>query len=405
MTKTMKYDDTIRASYLGYVTQAIINNFAPLLFLIFRNALGIPMEKITILITVNFVVQFIVDLWAIKYIDRIGYRLSIVTAHIFAGIGLLGLAVFPSIFTNKFGGLLAAVVLYAVGGGLIEVLISPIVEACPTDNKSSSMSLLHSFYCWGMVFVIIASTLFLRAFGEGSWKVLAVVWAIFPLANAFYFAKVPIALLTAAGESTPLRSLFSLKTFWLFVVLMISAGAAEQAMIQWASAFAESGLQISKTVGDLLGPCMFAVLMGISRVFYAKFSERIDLLKFIIGSGVLCIFSYLLVVFSTYPLLSLIGCALCGLSVGILWPGIISLAAGKFPKGGTAVFAILALAGDIGCAAGPTIVGTVSSMYQDNLKYGFIAAIVFPVLLVFGTGLYQWKLKNQRMIMETREHI
>lgn len=389
---TENYQHTIRASYLGYVTQAIVNNFAPLLFLIFRQSLGIPIEKITLLITANFVIQFIVDLLAIKFVDRIGYRISVVAAHIFSGIGLLGLGVFPFLLADKFLGLLLAVFCYAIGGGLIEVLISPIVEACPTDNKSSSMSLLHSFYCWGMVAVIIISTLFLQVFGEGSWGVLAGLWALIPLSNALYFSKVPIASLTESHEQTPLKSLFYMKTFWLFVLLMISAGSAEQAMIQWASAFAESGLAISKTVGDLLGPCMFAILMGVSRVFYARFSEKIDLLKFIIASGCLCVLSYLLVIFSPLPLLSLVGCALCGLSVGILWPGVISLAAGKFPRGGTAIFAILALAGDIGCAVGPTIVGSVSSLFDDNLRYGFMAAIVFPLILVICTIIYKWQI-------------
>lgn len=389
--KQFTYQDTLRASYLGYVTQAIINNFAPLLFLIFQDEFNIPLEQITLLITVNFLTQLIVDMLAINFVDRLGYKLCIVAAHVFAAIGLLGLAVFPLLTEHKFLALLAAVMIYAIGGGLIEVLISPIVEAAPTENKASSMSLLHSFYCWGMVMVVIFSTLFLHLFGVQSWLILAGIWAVFALGNACYYALVPIASLSQEGESMTVKGLFSMKTFWLFIVLMISAGASEQAMAQWSSAFAESGLGISKTMGDLLGPTMFAILMGLARVFYAKYSERIDLLSFITGSGLLCIASYLLVVFAPTPALSLVGSAICGLSVGILWPGVFSIAAQSIPKGGTALFAILALAGDVGCAVGPSIVGGVAGLFNENLKYGFIAALIFPLLLVAFSFVYRYR--------------
>lgn len=378
----LKHNHTIYASYIGYITQAIVNNFAPLLFIIFDDKYNLPLEKITLLITVNFSVQLTVDLLSTKFVDKIGYRKSIIAAHIFSAAGLAGLSIFPNIFADPYSGILLAVIIYAVGGGIIEVLISPIVEACPTENKASVMSLLHSFYCWGSLGVVFLSTIFMYLFGKDSWDALALIWAMVPALNAVYFSQVPIAHLTEDGEAIPVRKLFTMKIFWIFVIMMITAGASELAMSQWASSFAESGLKISKTAGDIAGPCFFSVLMGCARVFYAKFSEKIKLLDFITGSAVLCVISYLLAALSPVPALSFIGCGLCGLSVGIMWPGVFSIASAKYPKGGTAMFALLALAGDLGCSSGPTLVGFVSGAFDDNLKAGFTAAIVFPVMLI-----------------------
>lgn len=374
---------TIYASYGGYITQAIVNNLAPLLFLIFRDRFGIPLEQITLLVTFNFLVQLIVDLVSAKFVDKIGWRKCLVAAHIFASAGLVGMALLPSVLP-PFAGLLISVTIYAVGGGLTEVLISPVVEACPTDNKAGVMSLLHSFYCWGTVAVILLSTLFLHVFGKGSWQLLTLLWAIFPLLIAAYFTQVPLYTLEEHGESFSIRKLCSMRIFWLFVLLMFAAGASEQAMSQWASAFAESGLGISKTAGDLLGPCVFSVLMGSARAFYGKNSEKVNLNTFLIGSGALCVCAYLLASLSASPVISLIGCGICGLSVGILWPGVYSLAAAQIPRGGTAMFALLALAGDLGCSGGPTLVGFVSSAFDGELKKGLLFAIVFPVIMIIG---------------------
>lgn len=383
------YRHTIYASYIGYITQAIVNNLAPLLFLIFRDEFSLPLSKITFIVTLNFGIQLTVDFLAAKFVDKIGYRICVVSAHVFAAVGLVGMAVFPMIFPDAYAGLLVAVVCYAIGGGLIEVLISPIVEACPTDNKASVMSLLHSFYCWGTVAVVALSTVYLFAFGKENWRILAILWALVPLFNMLYFSQVPLATLTEENEGMTIGELLKSKLFWLFFVLMIMAGASEQAMSQWASAFAESGLKVSKTVGDLAGPCFFSILMGSSRAFYAKFGEKIDLLKFIMGSALLCIFSYLLAVFSPYPVFGLLGCGLCGLSVGIFWPGTFSLAAAKMPKGGTAMFALMALAGDVGCGGGPTVVGFVAEHFSDNLKCGLLAAILFPIVLLICGSIYK----------------
>ena len=370
------------ASYLGYITQAVVNNLAPLLFLIFQEVYRIPLEQITLLVTVNFCVQLSVDMLSTRFVDKIGYRPCIVAAHFFAAAGLAGLGVFPRLLPDPFAGLLAAVFLYAIGGGLIEVLISPIVEACPTENKASVMSLLHSFYCWGSVGVILLSTLFLGAFGKGAWTVLALLWALLPLFNAFWFWRVPIARLTEEGGALPLSKLFSQKLFWIFAALMVAAGACELSMSQWASAFAESGLGVSKTVGDLAGPCFFAVLMGCARVIYAKVGHKLNLLNAQWMCGLLCVVAYLMTALSPIPVLALLGCGLCGFSVGILWPGTFSVAARYLPKGGTAMFALLALFGDLGCTGGPTLVGFVSGIFGGELKMGLLAAVVFPMLLI-----------------------
>lgn len=377
-----KYRHTLYASYIGYVTQAIVNNLAPLLFVTFQREFHISIAQIGFLVTYNFAIQIIVDFISARYVEKIGYKPCIVAAHLFAFLGLVSLGIFPYRFPSPYIGLLAAITLYAIGGGLIEVLISPIVEALPSDGKSALMSLLHSFYCWGHVLVVLLSTLFFTLAGTGSWRYLVYFWALVPLFNAFFFWKAPVKTLADEEPAIPLRELFSMKLFWLFFLLMICSGASEQAMSQWASYFAESGLQVSKTMGDIMGPCTFAVLMGISRSFYGAFGERIDLKRFICLSSILCIFSYLLAVLSPIPLLSLLGCALCGLSVGIMWPGVFSLSAHRCPQGGTSMFAFLALAGDIGCSGGPSLVGVVSGLFSGSIRAGLLAAVVFPVILL-----------------------
>ncbi len=381
------YRHTLFASYTGYITQAIVNNLAPLLFFTFQTQYGFSLEQIGFLVTFNFGMQMLIDFLSAKFVDRIGYRPCIVAAHIFSFLGLLGLGILPNLLPNAYIGIILSIVVYAVGGGLIEVLISPIVEALPTEEKSSAMSLLHSFYCWGHVGVVILSTIFFTIFGVENWPILACIWSLVPLANAFAFAVVPIRHFNEESENIPIRRLFTMKLFWLLILLMLCSGASEQAMSQWASIFAESGLNVNKTMGDLLGPCMFAILMGLSRTWYGTFGAKVDLKSFIMGSSILCVGGYLLAVFAPHPLLSLAGCALCGLSVGIMWPGIFSIGAQTCPQGGTAMFALFALAGDIGCASGPSVVGSVADMADGALKNGLLAAIVFPLILFCGVGI------------------
>lgn len=386
--KLNSYNHTISACFIGYVVQAIIVNFAPLLFLTFQNSYGIPLSQITMLVTVNFGVQLLVDLLSAGFVDKIGYRVSMLLAHLTSAGGLLLLAFLPDALPDPFLGLLIAVIVYAIGGGLLEVLVSPVMESCPTDNKEKAMSLLHSFYSWGQVGVVLLSTIYFSLFGTANWKILAVLWAAIPVFNFFVFLRVPIAPLIQEGErGLRLRELFSRRIFWLFFLMMLCAGASEQAVSQWASTFAEQSLGVSKTVGDLAGPMAFAVCMGIARSFYGKYGSRINLDRFMINSAALCVLSYLLLSLVPVPALSLLSCSLCGLSVGIMWPGTLSKAAATLRGGGTAMFALLALAGDLGCSGGPTLAGMVSASAGDDLRVGILAAVVFPVLLLLGLCL------------------
>ena len=391
-----QYNKTIAACFTGYIVQAIVNNFTPLLFLFFQRSYQIPLSQITLLVTFNFGIQLLVDLLSVGFVDRIGYRASMVIAHVLSAAGLISLTILPEILPAPFAGILISVMIYAIGGGLLEVLVSPVVEACPSDNKEKAMSMLHSFYCWGHAGVVLITTLFFHAVGIENWKILACIWAIVPIGNAAAFTRVPMAALMEEGESgLQLRELFRLKLFWILLMMMICAGASEQAVSQWASTFAEKGLGISKTAGDLAGPLAFAVLMGTSRLFYGKYGDRIHLERFMVYSSCLCILSYLGIALLPIPQLSLIACAVSGLSVGIMWPGTFSKASAALPKGGTAMFALLALGGDIGCSGGPTLVGMVSGALGDNLKMGVLAGIIFPVLLLTGIILCR-KAKGER---------
>lgn len=380
-----KYQKTIYACFLGYIVQAVVNNFVPLLFLTFQSTYNIPLSKITMLITFNFGLQLLVDLVSVTFVDRIGYRVSMVLAHAMAALGLALLPVLPDLLPDPFAGILIAVTIYAIGGGLLEVLVSPVVEACPTDNKETAMSLLHSFYCWGHVGVVLLSTLFFTVFGIENWKILAFVWALLPLCNGILFTKVPMGSLMKEGEKgLTIGELAKMKIFWVFLLMMLCAGASEQAVSQWASTFAEKGLGVSKTVGDLAGPMAFAILMGTARAFYGKYGEKLNLERFMAGSSILCVISYLCIALVPSPLFGLIGCGICGLSVGIMWPGTFSRASASIQRGGTALFALMALAGDLGCSGGPTLVGMVSSAFGDDLKKGILAAVCFPLLLLAG---------------------
>lgn len=384
MAQTRKYTRTLVACYLGFVTQSIAANFAPLLFLTFQSSYGISLDKIALIPVVFYLTQLLIDLGATKFADKIGYRVCVVASQVVSVAGLVMLAVLPELLPVPFLGLLIAVVFYAVGSGLVEVLVSPIVEACPFENKDGAMSLLHSFYCWGAVGVILGSTLFFAVFGTEHWQILTLIWALVPLVNVFQFLTCPIERLVEDGEGLPPRKLLRLPLMWLMILLMVCAGASEATMAQWASAFTESALGVSKTIGDLAGPCLFAVFMGISRILYGKMSRKLNLAKTMLLSGLLCVACYLLASLSPLPVLGLIGCALCGFSVGILWPGTISLSSQGCPKGGTAMFAFLALAGDFGGTVSPAVVGSISELAGGNLKTGLLVATVFPVLLVTG---------------------
>ena len=376
------YKKTLIACYLGFITQAIAANFAPLLFLKFHKDYGIPLGKIALISTMFFLTQLIVDVLCAKYVDRIGYRKSVVASEVCFAAGLVGLAFLPEMFSDPFVGIIISVIVYAIGSGLLEVLGSPIVEACPFEHKEAVMSLLHSFYCWGSVGVVVLSTLFFAVFGIDNWKWLACIWALLPLYNIYNFATCPIEHLTEEGQGMKIGSLLRVPLFWVSIILMVCAGASELSMEQWASAYAESALGLSKTIGDLAGPSMFAITMGISRVIYGKYGDKMDLMKFMLGSGSLCLVCYLMASISANPIVGLIGCIVCGFSVGIMWPGTISISSKQLPTGGTAMFALLAMAGDLGGAFGPSLVGNITQQANDNLQKGMLAGCVFPLVLI-----------------------
>ena len=391
MSKKPNYKKTLAACYLGFITQAISANFAPLLFLTFKSTYGITLEKIAMIPMVFYFAQLLIDLAATKFADKIGYRTCVVASQVLSAVGLIFMAFLPDRLSNPFAGILISVVLYAIGSGLIEVLVSPIVEACPFENKDGMMSLLHSFYCWGALGVILGSTLFFAIFGLGNWRILTIIWALVPLYNTFNFLSCPMERLVDEGKSMSVGQLLRLPLFWLIIILMICSGASEATMAQWASAFTEAAIGVSKTVGDLAGPGLFAMFMGISRMLYGKFSEKLDLTKVMLICGIMCAGCYLLASLSASPILGLAGCALCGFAVGIMWPGSISISSQKCPRGGTAMFAFLALAGDLGATVSPTMVGSLAEMAGGNLKTGLLVATVFPAVLVIGLLLLKKK--------------
>ena len=392
--KTKGLQKTLIACYLGFATQAISANFAPLLFLTFKNSYGLTLEKVALIPLVFYLTQLLTDLAATKITDKIGYRTCVIASQVLSAVGLILMAILPEVLPVPFIGILISVVLYAIGSGLIEVLVSPIVEACPFENKDGMMSLVHSFYCWGAMGVILGSTLFFALFGVENWKILTFIWALVPLYNTLNFINCPIERLVEDGKSMGIGGLLKTPIFWLMIILMVCSGASEATMAQWASAFTESAIGVSKTVGDLAGPCLFAMFMGISRMLYGKFSKKLDLTKVMLVCGIMCAGCYLLASLSTLPILGLAGCALCGLAVGIMWPGSISISSQKCPRGGTAMFAFLALAGDLGATVSPTMVGSLSEMVGGNLKTGLLAATIFPIVLVFGLLILKKKVRK-----------
>ena len=377
-----KYNKTLLACYLGFITQAITANFTPLLFLMFNKNYGVSLGKIALIPAVFFMTQLVVDIICVRAVDKIGYRKCIITSCLCSAAGLILLAFLPELFPDPFVGIIISVVVYAIGSGLVEVLGSPIVEACPFDHKEAVMSLLHSFYCWGSVGVIVISTLFFKFVGIDNWKILSCIWAVIPLYNIYNFATCPIEQPNGGEKGLGLVELFKLPLFWISIILMICAGASELSMAQWASAFAESALGLSKNIGDLAGPCLFAVAMGTVRAIFGKVGHKMNLMRFMIFSGALCVVSYLLSSLSENPMLGLLGCILCGCSVAIMWPGTISICSPRIPKGGTALFAMLAMSGDLGGAAGPAIVGNISQAFSNNLKAGLLAGTIFPLVLI-----------------------
>ena len=412
--KQYTFKNTLHACYLGYITQAIIVNLVPLLFVIFQTDFNISLEMIGRLVLLNFGTQLAVDVIAVNFADKIGYRVCAVLGHLCCAVGLVSIGLLPGLMADPYTGLVISVVIYAAGGGLIEVLVSPIVDSLPGDAKASAMSLLHSFYCWGQVLVVVVTTLLLRWIGSGMWFVLPVMWAAIPIYNIYLFLKVPLMPNLAKTERIPIRKLLMSKIFLVAMLLMMCAGASELAMSQWASLFAEKGLQISKTMGDLLGPCLFAVFMGIGRTVYGIWGHKINLKRTLILCSAMCVICYLVTALARNPIVSLMGCALTGLAVSLVWPGMLSLSAANYPVGGTAMFGILAVCGDLGCSVGPWITGIVADSAQNSgailqmgmqagwtaeqigLRAGILSAVIFPAVMLGGVVLLAVKTRKAK---------
>ena len=397
MTKQKNYRKTLVACYLGFVTQAITANFAPLLFLTFKSTYGITLEKIAMIPLVFYLTQLLIDLAATKFADKIGYRTCVVTSQVLSAVGLVLMAILPEILPVPFIGILISVVLYAVGSGLIEVLVSPIVEACPFENKAGVMSLLHSFYCWGQVVVVLLTAIMIKLLGNDLWYIAPVIWALIPLINTINFLSVPIKPNLTKEEKTPFFKMLFSKQFILCIVIMICSGASEIGMSQWSSYFAEAGLKVTKMTGDLLGPCLFAVLMGTGRMIFGFVGEKINLKTALCSSAALCAVCYLGTCFIDNSVVSLLMCALTGISVSVMWPATLSLAARLFPKGGGAMYSVLALSGDTGCTLGPWFISFMSLKISQGvetgeaLKTGLGFGAIFPILMILAVTLLSLK--------------
>lgn len=378
----VSYKRTKLSCYTGYFVQAIINNLPPLLFIVFHEQFGIGLKRLSALITVNFVSQIAVDLFAIKFSDKIGYKILSVLSQSVTTVGLILLAFLPNSI-NPFTGIMIAIILNAIGSGLMEVIISPIVEAIPGDKKTSQMAFLHSFYCWGQVFVVLVTTLLIKFLGKENWHFIPLLWAILPAVNTISFISCPMPPNLASEKRTPVGKLFFKKQFILMLLLMLCAGASELGMSQWSSYFAETGLHVTKQTGDILGPCMFAVLMGVGRVLFGIFGEKLNIKTALSVSAILCGVSYIAVSLSDNQYISLIFCAFTGICISMMWPGTFSLAARKFPDGGNSMFGILALTGDMGCTLGPWVVSFAALNFCDgNLKGGLGFGALFPIIMI-----------------------
>lgn len=392
-----QYKSTMKACYTGYFTQAIINNLAPVFFVVFQESFKISLAQISWLIFINFGVQIITDIVSVYTVQKFGCRSSVIFAHIFSVLGLCTLGILPMVLPNPYIGMIIAIVFYAYGSGLIEVLVSPIVDAIPSDSKSSSMSLLHSFYCWGQLLVVLVTTILMKFIGSDKWFILPILWAIIPFINIFNFMRVPLAPMVSEEEKTPIKNLLSSKTFILLLIMMLCGGATEMTISQWSSLFAEKGLGVTKVVGDILGPCLFALFMGLGRVIYGIFGSRIKLKRSLMLCGILGVITYTAAALSPSPVFALLSCALAGLASSLLWPGFLSLASACFPNGGTALFSLMALFGDLGCTLGPYIAGMVADFVKNftnldkimgvdptsaGLKIGILTAVIFPLIMI-----------------------
>lgn len=398
--KARTFKGTKIACYTGYIVQGIINNIAPLLFVIFSDKFNMSLSKLSLLITINFATQLFVDTISIKFVDKIGYKPLAIASQSIAFLGLFCLGVLPNIMNNSYLGVVISIVLSAIGSGITEVIISPIVESIPGEKKTAEMSLLHSFYCWGQVTVVLLTTTMIKIFGNDFWFIAPIIWSVIPLINTMNFIGVPIEPNLTSEEKTPFFKMLFSKQFILLIIIMICSGASEIGMSQWSSYFAETGLKVSKMTGDLLGPCLFAVLMGTGRMIFGFVGEKINLKTALSLSALFCAMCYLGTCFIDNSVISLLICAVTGITVSIMWPATLSLAARLFPKGGGSMYSVLALSGDTGCTLGPWFISFMSIKLSTDissgeaLKSGLGFAAIIPILMVLAISLLRLPKKS-----------
>lgn len=399
MNIARSYGLTKVACYIGYVVQAVVNNLLSLLFVIFNaQPYNISLEKLGSIIFINFAAQLFIDYISVFFTSRFGYKKCVVFAQATSVVGFVLLGFLPRVIEPYFG-ILFSILFLAVGSGLIEVLISPIIEALPSDNKASNMSFLHSFYCWGQVLTVIGTTALVFALGNDKWFYIPFVWSIIPFINTLLFTRCDILELENNSAHSSALSLLKNKSVYKYMVFMFCAGASEITMVQWSSFFVEKGFGTEKWLGDLIGPCLFAVLMGIGRIGYGILGKKVSLERLLCYFSALCFVCYLVVALSNNGIICALGCAVCGLSVSVMWPGVISLSAEKFHSSGTAIFSLMAMLGDIGCAVGPWILGLIAeyafdynlgrhlisalniNSTQSNMQLGFLICSIFPLIM------------------------
>ncbi len=388
---TKKYFPTKLAGYVGFVVQAIVNNFLPILFIVFQNVYNLSYEKLGRLILFNFATQMFIDLITPKIIAKIGYRKAASLSQGAAAAGLILLGTLPSLMNNTYLAIIISIIIYATGSGLMEVILSPMIEMLPTGNKSGNMAVLHSFYCWGQAFTVLVTTGLVFLFGFKQWYFIPAIWAIIPFLNMFSFLRVPIVQPSPDEKMSTFSELVKKPLFLVYMVMMFCAGASEIAMAEWASIFAQNALGVSKAIGDITGPCAFALFMGTGRVVYAKLSKKVSFTKMLVILNIFCFVCYMVVAVCKIPIIALIFCAVCGFTVSISWPGIYSAGARTFTTGGAVMFSVFAMCGDTGCALGPWLIGVLADKFSLNV--GFAAASVFPLVMVI-CALYILKLRS-----------
>ena len=393
------YKSTIAACYIGSFVQAIIVNTTPILFIPLREQFGLTFQQMGLLVLINFISQVGCDILFSNAIDKYGFRRFVVAAHGLAVVGLVLFAASPLLFDRPFAGFVTATIIFSGSGGLLELLLSPIVNAIPTDEKAGAMSVLHSFYSWGQAAVILLTTVLLFVFGRAWWQWIILIWTLVPLFNFFFLMRVPFAPNVPEEQRQGMDKIL-LKPFFIAALATILCGAAAELCIsQWASAYLEEAMRLPKVVGDVGGVCLFAVMMGVGRLFYGMYGKKINVSLMMLIGTVGAAACYITVALSGTAVLSLLACGLCGLCVSLLWPGTLVVASEHYPLAGAWMFAILA-AGDIGASAGPWLMGVVAeqahrlpflsglltqgmSPDQLGLRAAMLVSALFPIIAFF----------------------